>query len=77
MFRVKPQKVVLFASLVTAVLLVVLLNLVKVGENSMTGNVVFDSGGEKASLIVVFAFIAIIAGGLTFMTIVYKQNHRY
>jgi hypothetical protein len=75
MVFIQPRKLMIISSLVGALLLIGAINLLKF--RGTTGYVVADSSTDTASLLIVFIVISAIAGGLLFMTMMYRQNNRY
>jgi uncharacterized integral membrane protein len=76
MFRITKKKVAIFASLLAVLLLVLFLNIMK-ARNSVTGQVISETTGENTSFLGLFLMIAVLGGILTFVTIIYKRDHRY
>ena len=77
MLGFNQKKVMIFASVTAAFLIIVFMNLLKFRDESITGNVIVESTGEKASIHIIFILIAVVVGALLFLTIMYRQYHRY
>lgn len=77
MYQIQPRKLIIFSSLLAAFLMMGGLNLLKVRENSITGQLIIEPAVDKASFVIIFVLISLIASALVFLTLIYKQNYRY
>ena len=74
-YWIKPKTIVMISSIMTAVLLIGLLNLLRINE-SITGNVIV-AGSDSLSIGFVFIAIALVAGGVLFLTLYNRYGKRY
>ncbi len=77
MMHIKSRNLMVFSSLLTAFLLIGFMNLMKVRDETITGHVIEETTGEKASLVIVFLIISVIAGAMMFLTIMHHQYRRF
>ena len=70
----KSRNVVIFCSLLAAMFIIWSMNLLKVRDNSITGQVISETGIDKTNIAFVFVLISVVAASMFFLAIKYNQE---